>query len=126
MLRNRIAPSKTKIFLKREKNKSVIFKNMTTILTARYCGPRAAMLLAEATFQRFCVTCWSLFASFSFCVSANFTTRGDEQPWASKPHVSQTKAFACLVYVQVGVFIHLYHIYASTSVSIHTYIHTDK
>lgn len=57
-------------------------------LTAKYWGPR---VLRPARFPHTdaalicCICCWScwaiLFCSLSFCVSANFTTMGDEQPY---------------------------------------------
>lgn len=56
-------------------------------LTAKYWGPR---VFRPARFPHTdaalicCICCWScwaiLFCSLSFCVSANFTTMGDEQP----------------------------------------------
>jgi len=56
-------------------------------LTAKYCGPS---VLRPARFPHTeaalicCICCWSCwairFCSLSFCVSANFTTMGEEQP----------------------------------------------
>lgn len=45
-------------------------------------GMFIGLMLAEAAaiFQRFAWICWIFFCSFSFCVSANLTTSGAEQP----------------------------------------------
>lgn len=45
-------------------------------------------MLTPAMFQRFDWSCCILFWSFSFCVSANFTTNGDEQPWELQQRIS--------------------------------------
>ena len=50
-------------------------------LTERYWGVRLPMFRFPI-FHRLCFIAIIFFWSFSFCVSANFTTRGDEQPWA--------------------------------------------
>lgn len=59
------------------------------VLTARYCGPSELRPVKfphmEAAFSCCicCCSCWAMrFCSLSFCVSANFTTIGEEQPWA--------------------------------------------
>jgi len=38
-------------------------------------------MLTPARFHRFACICCNRFWSFSFCVSANFTTSGDEHPY---------------------------------------------
>lgn len=62
-------------------------KNPNQKLTAKYWGPS---VLRPARFPHIeaalicCICCWSCwairFCSLSFCVSANFTTMGEEQP----------------------------------------------
>ena len=54
------------------------------ILTVKYCGP----IFTPAKLYKLACICWSLFWSFSFWVSANFTTRGDEHPWEHKSSCS--------------------------------------
>lgn len=56
-------------------------------LTARYCGPsefspvRFPHIDAALSCCICCWSCWAMrFCSLSFCVSANFTTMGEEQP----------------------------------------------
>lgn len=57
------------------------------LLTARYCGvrpPRPVRLPQVVALLSCCICCASCCCrrrcSLSFCVSANFTTMGDEQP----------------------------------------------
>lgn len=57
-------------------------------LTARYCGvrPPRPVRLPQVVALLSCCICWASCCcrrrcSLSFCVSANFTTMGDEQPW---------------------------------------------
>lgn len=69
-------------------------KNPNQKLTAKYWGPS---VLRPARFPHTeaalicCICCWSCwairFCSLSFCVSANFTTMGEEQP--CKPQFKQ-------------------------------------
>ena len=53
-------------------------------LTAKYCGfpvARTAVLgLIPDKFHKFVWSCWTFFCSFSFWVSANFTTIGELHP----------------------------------------------
>lgn len=62
-------------------------QNLSCVLTARYCGPsefspvRFPHIEAALSCCICCCSCWAMrFCSLSFCVSANFTTMGEEQP----------------------------------------------
>lgn len=69
-------------------------------LTAKYWGPR---VFRPARFPHTdaalicCICCWScwaiLFCSLSFCVSANFTTMGDEQPYENTKAKGSNSSF---------------------------------
>lgn len=69
-------------------------------LTAKYWGPR---VFRPARFPHTdaalicCICCWScwaiLFCSLSFCVSANFTTIGDEQPYENTKAKGSNSSF---------------------------------
>lgn len=62
------------------------------MLTARYCGVRVPRP-ARFPQMEVLLSCWICCTncccrrrcSLSLCVSANFTTKGEEQPWSSEP-----------------------------------------
>lgn len=77
--------------------------HLACVLTARYCGPsefspvRFPHMEAALSCCICCCSCWAMrFCSLSFCVSANFTTMGEEQPWgkqAAYQNAAQTLKF---------------------------------
>ena len=64
-----------------EKKRTHSSKNNKIVkLTAKYCGPRAFKPPTERL-HKLAVMLFNFFCSFSFCVSANFTTIGALQPY---------------------------------------------
>lgn len=68
----------------------LVVNSLGARLTARYCGvsvPRPARFPQVEALLSCCIWCTSCCCrrrcSLSLCVSANFTTRGEEQPWST-------------------------------------------